>query len=93
MIREKKIKQTLFFGTLSIFMYIGLFANTETITDLFTRGGYYGIYPLITALMFSLVHGKFAANVLDVFNISPRLPMKSIQKKVIFKQGKKCLMK
>lgn len=53
-------KKTLIFGVLSIGLYAVVFVNQGVITDLFTKGKYYAVLPIITAFIFSYIHGSFA---------------------------------
>ena len=77
--KKKPYLQTIFFGTLSILSYMVLFSNEEWVTENFTRGGYYAVYPMMTAFWFSLIHGVFTSNLLNMLGIKARKSTKKIK--------------
>ena len=60
------------FGAMSIGLYVALFKNEELVTDVFTKGGIYTIWPILTAFVFSFVHGAFASNLLSFLGIEAK---------------------
>ncbi len=64
--------KTLATGCATAFLYFGLFWNQAAIMENFTKGGYYAALPVLTAFLFSVVHGAFASNLLSVFGIRAR---------------------
>ena len=62
----------LLFGGISLAMYLGLFANEPLVTDVFTRGGLNTAFPVLTAFLFSFIHGAFASNLLTVLGLEAR---------------------
>jgi len=64
--------KTLIFGALSGFLYYLVFSNEEWVTTTYTKGGWYAIYPVGTALIFSFVHGAFASNLLSLLGIEAK---------------------
>lgn len=67
--KKKPYLKMIFFGLLSIGSYIALFMNIPLVMDYFTRGGKYAALVIVTAFYFSLIHGVFASNTLDVLGI------------------------
>ncbi len=63
---------TLVFGCISITGYYYLMANQDLVTDTFTKGGWYAAFPLLTAFLFSFIHGAFASNFLSVLGIEAK---------------------
>jgi hypothetical protein len=57
-----------FWGLASISMYIVMMLYQDTITEYFTRGGFFTLAVVGTALAFALVHGSFAGQVLEKLN-------------------------
>ena len=74
--KKKPYLQTILFGILSLASYIVLFANEEWVTDTFTRGGYYAVYPIITAFWFSFIHGAFGSNLLSSLGLEAKVAKK-----------------
>jgi len=73
MANQKKsgmLGKTLLLAAGSIGLYTLLFANEATVTEYFTKGSFYAALPLVTALVFSVVHGAFASNCLEAMGIS-----------------------
>ena len=64
--------KTLITGIATAGLYIGLFANQDIIMEEFTRGGAYAAWPILTAFVFSIVHGAFASYLLSLMGIQAR---------------------
>ena len=60
------------FGAVSLTAYILLFTHQDVVTGLFTMGGWHALFPVVTALFFSFVHGAFASNLLNVMNLEAK---------------------
>jgi len=60
------------FGALSLSGYVALIANQKLVNEIFTMGGWHAVYPVVTALIFSFVHGAFASNLLSVLGIEAK---------------------
>ncbi len=74
--KRKPYLQTILFGALSLASYIVLFSNEEWVTENFTRGGYYTVYPIVTAFWFSIVHGAFGSSLLSTLGLEARITKK-----------------
>jgi hypothetical protein len=70
--QKKPYLQMLIFGIISISSYVLLFSNEEWVTDTFTKGGYYAVFPIITAFWFSFMHGAFGSNLLSVLGLEAK---------------------
>lgn len=70
--KKKPVMQMLLFGCISITGYFYLMSNQKLVTDTFTQGGWYAVYPIMTAFLFSFVHGAFASSCLSVFGIEAK---------------------
>jgi hypothetical protein len=66
--RTKQIVRICGWGTVSVAMYLVTFINQAAITRYFTRGGYFALAVVGTALVFALVHGTFASHILENLN-------------------------
>jgi hypothetical protein len=67
--KKKLVKKTIFFGALTALLYAAVFANTDLVMQLFTKGGAYAALPIATVFVFSFVHGTFSGNVWSVLGI------------------------
>jgi len=70
--KKKPYIQTIIFGVISLASYIILFSNERWVTDTYTKGGYYAVYPIITAFWFSFMHGTFGSNLLTVLGLEAK---------------------
>ena len=68
-VRSRPIKRAILWGTISLAAYLLIFLNQEMITQYFTRGGFMAAVIVLTAVIFSVVHGTFAHFVLDILGI------------------------
>jgi L-asparagine transporter-like permease len=67
-----KTSKTVLLAAASIGLYTALFANEATITEYYTKGSFYAALPVVTALVFSFVHGAFASQCLETLGITAR---------------------
>jgi hypothetical protein len=56
-------------GIISIALYATLLLKQDLINNTFGRGGWYASLPIITAFIFSLVHGSFTGSFWTVLGI------------------------
>jgi len=57
--RKRHVVRSLVFGAGAAALYAAVFTNTDFITNLSAKGGFYAVVPVITVLLFSYVHGSF----------------------------------
>lgn len=60
------------FGAMSIGLYVALFRYQGWVTDTYTKGGIYTAWPILTAFVFSFIHGAFASNLLSFLGIEAK---------------------
>ena len=70
--KKKPVVKMLLFGCISLAGYIYLMTHQDWVTELFTKGGSYAAYPILTAFLFSFIHGAFASNTLSVMGIEAK---------------------
>lgn len=70
--KKKPYAGMVIFGTISLSGYIALVTNQQWVNETFTMGGWHTVYPVVTALIFSFVHGAFASNLLTVLGIEAK---------------------
>lgn len=70
--KKKPYAGMVIFGAISLSGYIALLANQQWVNEVFTTGGWHAAYPVVTALIFSFVHGAFASNLLSVLGIEAK---------------------
>ncbi|MEW6429545.1 MAG: hypothetical protein AB1568_16100 [Thermodesulfobacteriota bacterium] len=69
---KKPVLPMLITGVLSLAGYVLLLQNEKLVTEVFTRGGYAAVYPIVAAFAFSFVHGAFASNLLSVLGLEAK---------------------
>ncbi|NTV13490.1 MAG: hypothetical protein HGA96_06110 [Desulfobulbaceae bacterium] len=69
---KKPYLSTLILGLLSLAAYYYVFTNEKLVTDVFTRGGMYAVWPLGTALFVSFIHGAFGSNLLSLLGLEAK---------------------
>ncbi len=70
--RKKPYTGMIIFGGLSISGYAALMTHQGWVSETYTMGGWHAAYPVVTALIFSFVHGAFASNLLSVLGIEAK---------------------
>jgi hypothetical protein len=70
--KKKPYTGMIIFGAVSLSGYAVLMTHQGWVSDNFTTGGWHAVYPVVTALAFSFVHGAFASNLLSVLGIEAK---------------------
>jgi len=70
--KKKPYGGMLIFGAISLCGYILLMKNQGWVSETFTMGGWHAAYPVVTAIIFSFIHGAFASNLLSVLGIEAK---------------------
>ena len=71
-LKKKPYAEMMIFGALSASGYIVLMTIQDVVSETYTMGGWHAVYPVVTALIFSFVHGAFASNMLSVLGIEAK---------------------
>ncbi len=66
---KKPVSRMIVTGIISIALYVTLLLKQDLINNTFGRGGWYAFLPIITAFVFSLVHGSFTGSFWTVLGI------------------------
>jgi len=70
--KKKPFGSMIIFGALSLGGYVALMKNQGWVSEEFTMGGWHAAYPVLTAVIFSFVHGAFASNMLTILGIEAK---------------------
>jgi hypothetical protein len=68
-IKKKPFGASILFGVVSIGLYITLLANQDILNGNFAKGGLFAFLPIITAFIFSYVHGNFTGHFWTVLGV------------------------
>lgn len=69
---KKPVTKMVLFGAMSMCAYFMVFSNETMVTKTFTLGGWHAAFPVMTAFLFSFVHGAFASNLLTVLGLEAK---------------------
>jgi hypothetical protein len=70
--KKKPYAGMVIFGSISLGGYAALLTNQQWVNEIYTMGGWHAVYPVVTALIFSFIHGAFASNLLSVLGIEAK---------------------
>ena len=67
--KKKPVGMMLLTGAISIALYFALLTNQDILNSNFGKGGLYAFLPIVTAFIFSFVHGTFTGHFWTVLGI------------------------
>ena len=67
--KKKPYLKALFWGMVSVAIYAALLSNQDLINNTFGKGGFYAVLPIVTAFLFSIVHGSFTGHFWTVMGV------------------------
>lgn len=70
--KRKPLGKTMILGIISVMLYAILLMNQDIINSYFGKGSLYAILPIITAFIFSVVHGSFTGNFWTVLGVEAK---------------------
>lgn len=68
----KPITRAVLYGLASLLLYFLLYFFEDSILAFTTRGGWYFIFPVLVAFIFSYAHGTFTAHFWDLLGIKAK---------------------
>ncbi|MBI5205476.1 MAG: hypothetical protein HZA11_11215 [Nitrospirae bacterium] len=71
-VRKKPIGKMIFMGILSVALYAVLLMKQDAINSYFGRGGIYALLPIVTAFIFSFIHGAFTGDFWTVLGVEAK---------------------
>jgi len=78
-VRKKPYGIAILTGVISISLYVLLLSKQDVLNDYFGRGGLYAFLPIITAFIFSIVHGSFTGNFWTLLGIEAAKKKKEVK--------------
>jgi uncharacterized integral membrane protein len=67
--KKKPVGVMIVTGIISVALYAALLLNQDMVNGNFAKGGLYALLPIITAFVFSFVHGTFTGHFWTVLGI------------------------
>ncbi len=77
--KKKPVASLILMGIISIALYAALLMKQDVINEYVGRGGMYAIFPIITAFLFSFVHGIFTGNFWTVLGVEASKKKKEVK--------------
>lgn len=78
-VRKKPYGIAILMGVISISLYVLLLSKQDVLNEYFGRGGIYALLPIITAFIFSFVHGSFTGNFWTLLGIEAAKKKKEVK--------------
>lgn len=70
--KKKPVGKMIIYGIMSVVLYTVLLTNQDFINQNFGRGGLYALLPIVTAFVFSLIHGNFTSYFWSVLGVEAK---------------------
>ena len=77
--KKKPIGKLIFMGIISVALYATLLIKQDLVNEYVGRGGLYAILPIITAFVFSFIHGTFTGDFWTVLGIEAAKKKKEVK--------------
>ncbi len=78
-VRKKPVGKMLLMGVISVALYALLLLKQDVINGYIGQGGMYAFLPIVTAFMFSFVHGTFTGDFWTVMGIEAAKKKKEVK--------------
>jgi drug/metabolite transporter superfamily protein YnfA len=77
--KKKPISKMLVMGMISLALYGLLLAKQDEVNRVFGQGGWFAFLPIITAFVFSFVHGTFTGDFWTVLGVEAARKKKEVK--------------
>jgi F0F1-type ATP synthase assembly protein I len=77
--KKKPVGKMIVMGLLSIALYALLLVKQDEVNSIFVKGGWYAFLPIITAFVFSFIHGSFTGDFWTVLGIEAARKKKEVK--------------
>jgi F0F1-type ATP synthase assembly protein I len=67
--KKKPVGAMIVMGVISIALYATLLLKQDLVNSTFAQGGLYALLPIVTAFVFSYIHGSFTGHFWTVLGI------------------------
>ncbi|MBI5408313.1 MAG: hypothetical protein HZA14_03000 [Nitrospirae bacterium] len=78
-VKKKPVGKMLLMGVISASLYALLLLKQDVVIQYIGRGGMYAFLPILTAFVFSFVHGSFTGNFWTVMGIEAAKKKKEVK--------------
>ena len=77
--KKKPVGKMLVMGAISLVLYTLLLTHQDLVNGTFGKGGWYALLPIVTAFVFSFVHGAFTGDFWTVLGIEAAKKKKEVK--------------
>ena len=78
-VKKKPVGKMIFMGIISLALYAILLLKQDVLNQYFGRGGVYAFLPIITAFIFSFIHGSFTGDFWTVLGVEAAKKKKEVK--------------
>ncbi|RJQ47139.1 MAG: hypothetical protein C4538_05640 [Nitrospiraceae bacterium] len=78
-VKRKPVGKMLLMGAISVTLYALLLLKQDVLNQYIGRGGMYAFLPILTAFIFSFVHGSFTGDFWTVMGIEAAKKKKEVK--------------
>ncbi|GAB4482644.1 MAG: hypothetical protein OHK006_01560 [Thermodesulfovibrionales bacterium] len=68
-VKKRPVGKMVLTGITSVALYGALLMNQDLINASFSRGGLFAVLPIVTAFVFSFIHGSFTGSFWSVLGV------------------------
>mgnify|MGYP001209346714 CR=1 FL=1 len=77
--KKKPYGKMIVMGLISLALYTLLLTKQDVVNSTFAKGGWYAFLPIITAFVFSFIHGSFTGDFWTVLGIEAARKKKEVK--------------
>jgi F0F1-type ATP synthase assembly protein I len=77
--KKKPVAALVVTGIISVALYAVLLAKQELVNSTFGKGGLYAFLPIVTAFVFSFIHGTFTGHFWTVLGVEAAKKKKEVK--------------
>ena len=77
--KKKPVVKMVVMGVLSIALYAALLTHQDMVNETFGKGSWYAFLPIVTAFVFSFIHGAFTGDFWTVLGIEAAKKKKEVK--------------
>ncbi len=78
-IKKKPVAELIVTGVISVALYAALLLYQDVVNGNFGKGGLYAFLPIITAFVFSFIHGSFTGHFWTVLGVEASKKKKEVK--------------
>ncbi len=77
--KRKPVGSMIVMGIISVALYVTLLLKQDLVNGTFAKGGLYAFLPIVTAFVFSYIHGSFTGHFWTVLGIEAAKKKKEVK--------------